>query len=153
MMPGEQEIIVVSALSLWIYSEVNVKMIITDNMDALKANPYLNHMNDKDMKWFLKCTDAEIYEVKAGEAILRAGEKLQFVPILLTGSSDVEIPKISSWERHGSESGLSQTVKSLIAPLDCKAVTDCLLLRLKVMRLLHACNYRCQFHLDVIDRL
>ena len=110
-------------------------------------------MNDNDMKWFLNCMEAEFYEVKAGEAILRAGEKLQFAPILLTGSSDVEIPKISSWKRHESESGFAQTVKFLIAPLDCKAVTDCLLLRLKVLRLMHVCSYRCQFHLDVIDRL
>lgn len=122
-------------------------------MALLKAHHYFNHIDEKDMNWFLTCMDAELKTVKAGSVLFEKGVKTQFVPVVLEGSTDVEIPRFSTWQQIESESGLSHSIIALVPPVTCTAVTDCFIVNLKVMRLLKPCNYHCSFHVGVTEKI
>lgn len=128
-------------------------LIFPNQMALLLAHPYFNHISDKDMTWFLTCMDAELETVKAGTVLCKEGEKMQFVPVVLEGSTDVELPRFSTWEHIESESGLSHSTIALCPPVTCKATTDCFVVKLRVMRLLKPCNYHCPFHVGVAEKI
>lgn len=119
----------------------------------LQAHPYFDHISDKDMTWFLNCMDAEWLNVKAGTVLCEKGEKTEFVPVVLEGSTDVDIPRFSDWEKIESQSGLSHSIIALVPPVSCVCTTDCTVISLRVMRLLKPCNFHCPFHVGVAEKI
>lgn len=128
-------------------------LIFPNQMALLQAHPYFAHISSKDMTWFLTCMDGELKTVKAGTVLCEEGAKMEFVPVVLEGSTDVDIPRFSTWQRIESESGLSHSIIALVSPVSCKAVTDCFVIYLRVMRLLKPCNYHCDFHVGVTEKI
>ena len=128
-------------------------LIFPNQMALLQAHPYFNHIDSKDMTWFLTCMDAELTTVKAGTVLFEEGVKTEFVPVVLEGTTNVEIPRFSTWEKIESESGLSHSIIALVPPVTCKAETDCFVVTLRVMRLLKPCNYHCSFHVGVAEKI
>lgn len=128
-------------------------LIFPDQMALLKAHPYFDHISEKDMTWFLTCMDGELMNVKAGTVLFEKGVKCEFVPVVLKGSTDVEIPRFSTWQKIESESGLSHSIIALVPPVSCTCTADCFIVKLRVMRLLKPCNYHCAFHVGVAEKI
>lgn len=128
-------------------------LIFPNQMALLQAHPYFNHISDKDMNWFLTCMDAELESVKAGTVLCEEGVKTQFVPVVLEGTTDVQLPRFSTWQQIESESGLSHSIIALVPPVTCSCTSDCFIVRLRVMRLLKPCNYHCAFHISVAEKI
>ena len=128
-------------------------LIFPNQMALLKAHPFFNHISEKDMTWFLTCMDGELKNVSAGTVLCEEGVRTEFVPVILSGSADADIPRFSTWQQIKSESGLSHSIIALVPPVTCVAVTDCFVVYLRVMRLLKPCNYHCPFHVGVTEKI
>ena len=101
-------------------------LIYPDEMALIKGHPYFAHIeNDADIKWFLQCMDAKLEAVEAGTALCREGEKSEFVPVVLKGETDGEIPRFGTWQQIESESGLSHSIIALIPPVTVTTGSEC----------------------------
>lgn len=129
-------------------------LIYPDEMAKIKAHPLFSHMqSDSDIKWFIQCMDGKLRTEDAGARLCTQGERTEFVPIVLEGETDAQLPPFSVWEQIESQSGLSHSVAALVPPLSVNAKTECLVLWLKVMRLLKPCNRHCDFHETFVEKL
>ncbi len=129
-------------------------LIYPDEMALIKAHPYFAHIeNDADVKWFLQCMDAKLETVPAGTPLCSAGEKTEFVPVVLKGETDAEIPSFGVWSQIESESGLSHSIIALVPPVSVQTVSESVVLWMRVMRLLKPCNHHCDFHEHFVDNL
>ena len=122
-------------------------LIYPDEMALIKAHPFFAHIeNDADIKWFLQCMDAKLETLPEGTVLCEEGQKCEFVPIVLKGSTDAQIPSFGTWKQIESESGLSHSIIALVAPRTVRASGECFVLWMRVMRLLKPCNHHCDFH-------
>ncbi|MCQ2560474.1 MAG: hypothetical protein MJ186_00335 [Clostridia bacterium] len=129
-------------------------LIYPDEMALIKAHPYFHHITeDRDVKWFLQCMDAKLETIEAGTKLLKEGEKTEFVPIILSGSSDKPCEGFGTWGQIESNSGLSHSIIALVPPADYSTAEESTVLWMRVMRLLKACNLHCDFHEEFIKKL
>ncbi len=129
-------------------------LIYPDEMALIKAHPYFAHIeNDADIKWFLQCMDAKLETVPEGTELCREGEKAEFVPVVLQGKTDEEIPGFGSWDPIESESGLSHSIIALVPHRSVKTSSEAMILWMRVMRLLKPCNHHCDFHEYFVQNL
>ena len=129
-------------------------LIYPDEMALIKAHPYFAHIeNESDIKWFLQCMDAKLETVPEGTVLCTEGEKTEFVPVVLKGGTDVPVPNFGLWPQIESESGLSHSIIALVPPVTVKTAEECMVLHMRVMRLLKPCNHHCDFHEYFVQNL
>ena len=129
-------------------------LIYPDEMALIKAHPYFAHIeNDADIKWFLQCMDAKLETVPAGTVLCTENEKTEFVPVVLKGETDVPVPNFGQWQQIESESGLSHSIIALVPPQTVTTADECMVVWMRVMRLLKPCNHHCDFHEYFVQNL
>ena len=129
-------------------------LIYPDEMALIKTHPYFAHIeNESDIKWFLQCMDAKLETVPEGTVLCTEGEKTEFVPVVLKGGTDVPVPNFGLWPQIESESGLSHSIIALVPPVTVKTAEECMVLHMRVMRLLKPCNHHCDFHEYFVQNL
>ena len=129
-------------------------LIYPDEMALIKAHPYFAHIeNDADIKWFLQCMDAKLETVPTGTVLCTENEKTEFVPVVLKGETDVPVPNFGQWPQIESESGLSHSIIALVPPQTVTAAGECMVVWMRVMRLLKPCNHHCDFHVYFVKNL
>ena len=129
-------------------------LIYPDEMALIKAHPYFAHIeNDADIKWFLQCMDAKLETVPEGTVLCTEGKKTEFVPVVLKGETDAEVPNFGLWPQIESESGLSHSSIALVPPATVTTAGECMVLRMRVMRPLKPCNHHCDFHEYFVQNL
>ena len=129
-------------------------LIYPDEMALIKAHPYFAHIeNESDIKWFLQCMDAKLETVPEGTVLCTEGEKTEFVPVVLKGGTEVPVPNFGLWPQIESESGLSHSIIALVPPVTVKTAEECMVLHMRVMRLLKPCNHHCDFHEYFVQNL
>lgn len=129
-------------------------LIYPDEMALIKAHPFFAHIeNDADIKWFLQCMDARLETVPAGTVLCTEREKTEFVPVVLRGETDAPIPNFGAWPQIESESGLSHSIIALVPPRTVRTAGECVIVWMRVMRLLKPCNHHCDFHEHFVRNL
>jgi len=128
--------------------------------DVLKSVGLFKNIEDTDLETMLKCLNAEIKIVKKNEVILLAGEKPNYVGIVLSGQ--IHIIR----ENLDGKSSLMAAITAgdfFAEALCCANVTESpvtilagentTVILLKFDRILHICSRSCAFHQKLIENM
>lgn len=126
----------------------------------LKKTILFSGISENEIDTMLSCLNARLYEYKKGEYVLRQGERLNHITILVSGS--LYIQKDDYWGNRAIISPISAGEifgEAYIAPEsgallnDVVAVEDSAVIFFDVMRLLTVCSSACRFHSMVVQNL
>ena len=120
----------------------------------IKQLPLFDHFkSDKDLDWIFNCIDGSVKTYSAGETIFSKGEDMYFAAVVLEGmvqemgEDAAEIMDFGDFLFSGYEEG-----KSVAAPADYVAKTDCKLLLMRWIRMAKVCNFECEFHKQLLAK-
>ena len=120
----------------------------------IKQLPLFDHFkNDKDLDWIFNCIDGSVKQFKAGETIFSKGESMYFAAVVLEGmvqgidDDGTELMDPGDVVFTGYEEG-----RSVAAPKDYVAKTDCSVLMMRWIRMTRTCNFECEFHKQLVEK-
>ena len=126
----------------------------------LKMSHMFGGVGEKDIATMLSCLGARVYTYKKGEYVLRQGEHINDITVLVEGS--LHIQKDDYW---GNRSILGQISvgemfgEAYVAPEsgallnDVVAVEDSAVMFFDVRRIITTCSNACRFHAAVVQNL
>ena len=126
----------------------------------LLESPLFNDVNEDELDAMLACQQAKCVSYHKGDYILRQGETLSSLCILLEGTAHIQ--RDDFWGNRSIISDLSVGDlfgESYAAPgsgpllHDVVAAQDCVVLWLDVNRILRVCGAGCRFHSAVVQNL
>lgn len=129
-------------------------------IEILKKTRLFAGISEEDILGMLPCLDAKLKEYKKGEYVLRQGERLSYVTILVEGEIHIQnddywgnrtiVNSICTGEMFG-ESYAAPEGEALLN--DAVAIEDCAVLFLDVKKLMTVCSTACRFHSMVVQNL
>ncbi|MBQ8002408.1 MAG: Crp/Fnr family transcriptional regulator [Clostridia bacterium] len=129
-------------------------------INILKRNLLFSGVGEADIESMLSCLGARLCTYKKGEYVLRQGEHLDAITVLVEGK--LHIQKDDYW---GNRSILGQISvgeifgEAYVAPEsgvllnDVVAMEDCAVIFFDVKRIITACSSACRFHALVVQNL
>ncbi|WP_459130009.1 Crp/Fnr family transcriptional regulator [Guggenheimella bovis] len=127
---------------------------------ALKSSRLFDGVNESEIESFLECFRTSVLSFKKDEVVIREGERVQKIYVLLEGS--LYIQKDDYW---GNRSILAEISpgemfgEAYVAPEsggflnEVYALTDSKVIAFNVLELLSTCQAGCSFHQKVIQNL
>jgi len=131
-----------------------------NDIAVLKHSNMFNGTDESEIKAMLSCLEAKRHEYEKGEYILRFGEDVSHIGILLSGRA--EIIKEDYWGNRNivaevppGRSFAESYVCAADAPLGVSvlAVKDSQVLFLSIQKILTTCSSACAFHARIIRNL
>lgn len=137
------------------------------NYGVLKQLPLFAGIEDQgDLDWLLNCIDGKEKWYEPGDVIQAPGESVEFTGVILSGTAQVyrqeatgEETQVETLESGALYSLYPPAGKSAAdevpseSPVGIKAVTECQVLPLRWKRLMHLCNFNCEYHQRLIDNM
>lgn len=131
-----------------------------NNLLALKKCPLLTGIAEGEIELLIGCLDAKHRKVKKSEIIFAAGDRPDFVGIVLTGA--VHIVQDDFWGNRtiltavpagGLFAEAFSTAEAASLPVSVIAQSDCDILLIDCRRILTSCSNSCVFHYRLIRNL
>ena len=129
-------------------------------ISVLKTTKLFAGVDEKDIEAMLGCLQAELFTYKKGEYILRQGEHLDKIVVLVEGS--IHIQKEDYWGNRSIINNINvgeMFGESYIAPEsgallnDVVAIKDSIAIFFDVNRIIKTCSSACRFHSMVVQNL
>lgn len=129
-------------------------------IQVLKKSKIFVGVSEDELSSLLTCLNARLYTYKKGEYVLRQGDHLQDIIVLVEG--DLHIQKDNYW---GNRSILGQISvgemfgEAYVAPDSCSLLNDVVALEnstvifFDVRRIITTCSCACKFHSKIIENL
>ena len=129
-------------------------------VSVLKRTQLFSGVGDDEIASMLSCLGARLYTYKKGEYVLRQGEHLSDITVLVEGN--LHIQKDDYW---GNRSILGQSAvgemfgEAYVAPEsgallnDVVAVEDSAIMFFDVKKIITTCSSACRFHATVVQNL
>lgn len=128
-------------------------------LSVLKKSALFSSVDEKDVLSLLTCIGAKVFSHKKGEYILRQGEKIDDIAILLSGALHIQcddywgnrsiLGHFSVGEIFGEAYVTSR--ESLIN--DVVAVEDSVVMYLDARKVISTCSTACRFHTLVVQNM
>lgn len=129
-------------------------------LNVLSETALFCDVADDDISSLLACLDAKIRRYKKSDYVLKQGERLDDIAILLDGSLHIQsddywgnrsiLGHIGAGEIFGEAYALSQGGRM---QSDVVAIEDCVVMFLDAMRIISTCSSACDFHSTVIRNM
>ena len=126
----------------------------------LKRTQLFSGVGEEEIKSMLNCLQAKLYTYKKGEYVLRQGERLHNILVLITGKLHIQrddywgncsiINMVSVGEMFG-EAYVAPESGALMN--DVLAVEDSVVVFFDVRRIMTVCSSACRFHSIVVQNL
>lgn len=137
------------------------------NYGVLKQLSLFSGIEDQgDLDWLLNCLDGKERWYEPGEVIQAPGQPVEFTGVVISGTVQVyrreengeetELETLESGALYSlyppaGESAAEETPQE--SPVGVKALTQCQTLPLRWKRLMHLCNFNCDYHQKLIDNM
>ena len=134
--------------------------MMTKYLYALKLMGLFNGIDVAELETMLKCLGAEIRDVNRDEIVLLAGDKPQYVGIVLTGQLHIVredfdgnhtlIAALTPGEIFAEAlccAGVSESPVTVLSEIDSTVMF------LSFSRILHVCNNSCAYHTRLIENM
>lgn len=120
----------------------------------IKQLPLFDHISeDKDLDWMFRCIDGNVKTYRAGDVIFSQGEEMYFAAVVVEGM-------VQGLTKEGDSALFDpgdmlftdySEGKSVPAPMEFVAKTDCSLLLMRWIRMTKVCNFECAFHKQLLE--
>ena len=127
---------------------------------VLKRTQMFTGLDDNDISSMLSCLGARIYNYKKGEYVLRQGEYLSDISVLVKGTLHIQnddywgnrsiLGQITTGEMFGEAYAAPQSEALLN---DVVAVEDSAVIFFDIKRIITTCSSACRFHTVVVQNL
>lgn len=131
-----------------------------ENALVLKKCPMFTGISENDIKPMLSCLNAKEIKVRKGELIFAAGDRPEYVGIVLSGS--VHVVQEDYWgnrtilvavQAGGLFAEAFSCAEAAVLPVSVLAHDDCTILLIDFKRILTTCSSSCVFHTRLIRNL
>ena len=128
--------------------------------EKIKTNPLFKGINSSDFENMMGCLEARVQNYKKGEIILLAGNPVEAVGLVVSGS--VQVIKEDSDGRQNllAEVGVSKIFGEVFAcsgilhsPVTVRCAQDCQILFINYRRIINVCTSACCFHSKLIENM
>lgn len=129
-------------------------------LQLMRQSPLFYGINEDELYTLLKCCDASQQVYEEGEAILRMGESMERVMLLLRGRALVfretfwgekeELMLLEEGQSFGEDYACARTA---VLPVGVEALEECEILFLSYQRMITFCSLACSFHTRLIQNL
>lgn len=126
----------------------------------LKQTPLFTDISDDDLSAMLTCLSPTVTTPHKGEFVLIAGEKVNFVGIVLSGQlqiirEDLEgtrtiVSGLQAGDLFAETFACAGVEKS---PVTVEALTPCTILKLQFQKIIYSCSSACVFHSKLIENM
>lgn len=128
--------------------------------ESLKKSKLFAEMEEREIASMLTCLRARTVSLKKGDAVIRHGDKVEYVGVVLNG-----VLHVIKEDADGERSLMAQLVEGdhfaetlccagiTESPISVFAETDTTVMLLDFKRILHTCTNACVFHTKLIENM